>query len=293
MSVVADLQQVASESNDTHGDRLERSRTYRYLGDAYFDLARGKDKGLLEIGSKAYARSECLLKGLGNDVEQAKLDFNYANTLRGLGAGTDRVLMEEAKTRYGRALKIFERKLPQFASQVIQPLQSLEAQLHLLDLHEEAATNVQRIEEVKQTLTGAGDGVTQESAREAESRLRQITIEGRGPSAVRRDFERIMKSLKELKSKSGEMLDPTQLEDMTQRFSEAIESASSQDTESAVFRSLFRTLKERYRADAASGKVAKWRQRAPEPLLDELEDLLDTSPENPADIMVVNTKLRS
>src|SRR5256885_5006890 len=73
-------------------NEAEYARTLWYLGDAYFDLAQGRDRALLAQGAQAYRRAEALLTG-SNTVEQAKLDFNFGNTLRGLSSGEDVALL--------------------------------------------------------------------------------------------------------------------------------------------------------------------------------------------------------
>lgn len=289
--VVNTLEALAREADATGGDMLERSRTWRYLGDVYFDLARGKEASLLAKGSEAYTRAEALLKGLRNTLEEAKLNFNYANTLRGLSGGTRRALMEEAKARYQRAAALFERELPQYLSQVTSALGSLEGQLSLLGLHEEATAKVDQLKEIEEVLTRGGAGISPDSEQEAKRRLKAFKAEEKGISAVRRDMLKILDSLKGLAAGGSTSFDPAVLDQMQREFTSALD-ATAPGGEAVLVRRLFRSLKDRFRAEIASGKVSRERQQALEPLRDELEDLLDHSPTEVSDLMTTTARMR-
>jgi hypothetical protein len=292
-AVVAELAQIAEEGQASPRNSLECGRTWRYLGDALFDLARGKDAALLAMGARAYRHAEGLLEGTGDHVEQAKLDFNYANTLRGLGAGTDRILMEQAKAHYQRALVTFEKELPQHVSQVKQLLASLEAQLALLGLHDKAASKVDTLKDIEQTLTRGGAGITAESEKEARKQLKAFRQEGHGLPAVRREAEHILDTLKSVASQApapGQTLDPNRLDEMKHQVEAS--TASSAGGEAAMLRHLALLLRDRYRTEVGAGKVTVPRQRALEPLLNELEYLLDHDPEEAGEIMGWLGKLR-
>ena len=107
--IVKELRLVAETADDPSSDPVEVSKTYRWLGDAYFDLARGMDVDMLTRGAQAYQRIEELLTDAEAPLERAKLDFNYGNTLRGLSEGMDIGLPEwpsECSTRPRRATRV-------------------------------------------------------------------------------------------------------------------------------------------------------------------------------------------
>ncbi|GKS57017.1 hypothetical protein YTPLAS18_05440 [Nitrospira sp.] len=290
--VVSELSALAVEADASGGDALERSRTWRYLADAYFDLAQGKEASLLSQGVEAYSKAEALLSDLGQTVEEAKLNFNFANTLRGLSAGTKQPLMEEAKTRYQRAAVVFARELPQYVAQVRSALESLEAQLGFLALHEEAGATVEELSEIERALARGGAGSTPDSEKEAKRQLKAFVAQGRGIPAVQRDTVKVLESLKGIGGTAGSKpFDVAALDQMQREFTATLD-ASAPGGEAAVFRGLFRSLKDKYRAEVASGKVGRERQQALEPLLDELEDVLDQSPTEVADLMSTTARIR-
>lgn len=129
-TVVSDLHWLAQEADRTGGDPVERARTWRYLGDAYFHLAQGRDSDLLSRAAVAYIRAEQLNEG-GDELESAKLTFKFANTLWGLSQGIDVPLLEEARRRYLDALEVFRVEAPAHVPTVEQTLAILDHQLAL------------------------------------------------------------------------------------------------------------------------------------------------------------------
>ena len=107
MTAVAEaLETLAREADSAGGDQLERSRTWRYVGNAYFDLANATDFGRLQLAIDAYRRSDALLSGTGNASERTKLDYYYGHALLHLSAGTDLPLLRESQSRYASAVEI-------------------------------------------------------------------------------------------------------------------------------------------------------------------------------------------
>ena len=90
MSAVAEgfealAQAVARGGNDA----LECSRTWRFAGNAYFDLGAGRERTLLERAAAAYRSAESMLKGLDDRVELVKLNYCFGNTLLKLSDAKD------------------------------------------------------------------------------------------------------------------------------------------------------------------------------------------------------------
>ena len=115
-AVVQELSAVATAADDPSSDPVEVAKTYRWLGDACFDRARGTAEAPLALGAQAYQRAETLLADADAPGEKAKLNFNYGNTLRGLSRGEDVALLEAAQARYEMADRGFRSlQLPDFA----------------------------------------------------------------------------------------------------------------------------------------------------------------------------------
>jgi hypothetical protein len=113
MTAVAEgLYALASEVDATQGEALERSRNWRFVGNAYFDLADGKDLRHLRLADGAYRNADALLGAAGNAFERMKLDYSYGHTLFHLSNGKDLELLREARRRYASALEIARTEMP-------------------------------------------------------------------------------------------------------------------------------------------------------------------------------------
>jgi hypothetical protein len=131
-SVIFDLREVLARANPQTTDPVERARTLGWIGAAYFDLGRGVEDAALLESAQYYLEAERIAAGEEAPLVKAKLDNNFANTLRGQSQGTDVALLEQAELRYERALRAF-RQLGEsaFAREVSQSLESLRGQLSL------------------------------------------------------------------------------------------------------------------------------------------------------------------
>lgn len=155
-AVVDELTKVAKAADSPSSDPVEVAKTYRWLGDAYFDLARGRDEAALTYGSRAYRRAEALLAEAEAPLEKAKLNFNYGNTLRGLSQGFHVGLLEAAQTRYENAKQVFRaHQLPDLAAMVAEQLRTIDPQLRLARKQAELQGGMNRMEELTERLKGA------------------------------------------------------------------------------------------------------------------------------------------
>lgn len=155
-SVMEELSTIASEADVRSSDAVELAKTQRWLGDACFDLGRGTDDALLARGAQAYARADELLASAEAPIEKAKLDFKYANTLRGLSRGVDVGLLEAAETRYESAARTFRtHHLEPLAETVKAQRRALDPQLRLARKH---ATLRRQRDELEDLARRAGRG---------------------------------------------------------------------------------------------------------------------------------------
>lgn len=105
-AVMEELDAICRAMDPGVSDPAELAKAYRWLGDAWFDVAHGHDRAALLRGVTAYRRAEALIAGTDAPVEAAKLAFNYANTLRALAAGNP-TLLQAAMRRYRTAAGVF------------------------------------------------------------------------------------------------------------------------------------------------------------------------------------------
>lgn len=166
-AVIAELEAVATQADGPDSDPVEVAKTYRWLGDAFFDLSLGKDEELLTRGSLAYQRSDELLADADAPVEKAKLDFNYGNTLRGLSGGSDVGLLEAAQTRYESAARTFRSNhLPDLTATVDQQLRTIDPQLRLARKQAGMQRGYDRLQELQERLKTANAVEREAIARE-------------------------------------------------------------------------------------------------------------------------------
>ena len=133
MTTVAEgLEALAREVDSARGDRLERARNWRYVGNAFFDLANASDFGRLQRAIAAYQQSDALLEGTGNAGEKIKLDYYYGHALFHLSAGTDLPLLRESQSRYASAVEIARAKKDPAASHIHEALANVDRVIALL-----------------------------------------------------------------------------------------------------------------------------------------------------------------
>lgn len=130
--VAQGLAKLAQAADRAGGDALERSRTWRHLGNAYFDLGSGREKAQLERASAAFERAETLLAGVNDPVETVKLNYSWGQTLFQLCDATDARLASQARDRFATALALAPTHLPGGVSSLQKQLADAERVVGLL-----------------------------------------------------------------------------------------------------------------------------------------------------------------
>jgi hypothetical protein len=141
---------VAGEAAD--GDALERFRTWRHAGNAYFDLGSGRERAPLERAAAAFRRAEALLPADVDPVETLKLNYSLGQTLLQLSRDGDARLASEARNRFAAALALAKVHMPEGVPDLERGLATAEPVAALL---QEAGTLGERIERIKRDLLGA------------------------------------------------------------------------------------------------------------------------------------------
>lgn len=257
-AVAEELNEIAEALDAASADPIERGRSWRFVGDALFDLARGRELEPLQRAVAAYDRAEKRLDSADAPIERAKLDFNYANTLRGMSGGRDRALLEEALLRYQMAFGAFKHHAPQNAATVQAALDTLGPQLRMLDTFE-------RVKAGHETLRSAADALAHAPDDPA---LQQKTRE-------------LLKSMQQrrgdlLKDAIGAVHDFKQPAALADRLGEMIgQLQSAGGVGDNPFQRLFPMLLARFRAEIDAGRISPERQAALEPILVELQQLIN------------------
>jgi hypothetical protein len=113
MGAVAEgLEALAQAVARSGKDALEGSRTWRFAGNAYFDLGAGRERTPLEKAAAAYRSAESLLEGLDDRVELVKLNYCFGNTLLKLSDAKDLNMASAARERLQTALGLARVHMP-------------------------------------------------------------------------------------------------------------------------------------------------------------------------------------
>ena len=155
-TAVKNLENLLAALEGDH-DSLNLSKTWRYLGDAYFSRSGKKNEDALKRGREAYLKAESLLTSVDDKQEMAKLQFNLANTTRLIDGGRNRSLLEEARSRYHKARELFKQAIPSAVPQVEDSIQSLEITIQGLGYFESAEAGYEKTKNLHKLLQEAGD----------------------------------------------------------------------------------------------------------------------------------------
>lgn len=135
--LLRELESLVLEVDQSTGDRIEKARNWRYLGNAYFDYSGGVDPGRLELATDAYKRAELLLVGIENPTERMKLSYSFAQALFGLSRRSNFWMVEEARQKYLQALEIARREMPEAVEPIRTALDASDQVLDLLKVRKE------------------------------------------------------------------------------------------------------------------------------------------------------------
>lgn len=161
-AVVEGLERLALEVDATTEDRLERSRNWRYVGNAYFDLADARDLTLLDLARDAYGRSEELLAGIDDAVERMKLDYSYGHALFHLSDAKDLSLLYDARRRYLAALEIARAHMPSGVGPATTSLANTDRAIALLTQAENLSVRISELQGQIETRGGGAEAASSE-----------------------------------------------------------------------------------------------------------------------------------
>lgn len=125
-----ELKSIAVAMKNEGTEPIDISRTYRYLGSIYSDLAPALGNRMYSKSRDSYLKAEKFLQGYDDDLERAKLNFNYANTLRQMDPNNIDQL-QEAKTRILSAKEAFVVHAPDYVPSVDEALWSVNSLLNI------------------------------------------------------------------------------------------------------------------------------------------------------------------
>jgi len=239
-----EIESIAAEMKEKDFDPAEQSRTWRYLGSLYADLEPALGKGMLLKAKKAYETAENLLKGQADELERAKLNFNFANTLR-LIDPNDVDQLEEARSRLQAARAHFEGDAPQYLAQVDAALQSVESLLRIAPLANAVKQNTDDMAALEKHLAAGGD-VT-EIAKKAQVVMKQ----GGGIAGMVGRLQAIIDTLPENQRRNKNFADiQKQMQDLTRQ-------VLGKNEMTPEVRQFWSLLSERLKSEAEGGAVSE------------------------------------
>ncbi|HRE85330.1 MAG TPA: hypothetical protein PLB40_03340, partial [Accumulibacter sp.] len=169
MEAVADgLEVLAQATPLSERDAVEGARTWRWAGNAYYDLGAGKERRALEHAARAYRKAENALEvaaEAADAVDWVKLNYCFGKVLLQLSEGKDPGLATEACTRLRAALTLARLHMPDGVESVREELATAQQIVTLLG---EAGQLDQRMAQLKDELGLADAGEPMHAQRNPE-----------------------------------------------------------------------------------------------------------------------------
>lgn len=278
--VISELEAVVRDSDASTADAAELSRTLAWIGGAYFDLGRGLEMRYLLRSADYYVRAEKALEHVEAPLARAKLDFNFANTLRGLSQGTDVALLEAAQERYERAHRAFSRLgETAFARQAKEYLDGLRSQLGLSRHAAQTSSVLDELGELERQLERG------EIDRDA-ARARMLELKGRlSPARVDAALEQALSDAKQGHARHPERFGrgadaSAELDEAGQKLRDALSEgavAAPRTPRGVSERDVMNALRERLRAEHSEGRVSTERAKQLGALLEQFGGALSSS----------------
>lgn len=278
-SAAEELKEIASAMRKEGDELIEQSRTYRNLGSVYSDLAPALGKKMLIEARNAYNKAETLLKGCDDELERARLNFNFANTLRQIDPDNIEQL-QEAKRRFLFAKKVFSEQAPQYIQQVDTALWSVESLLKIAPLVSEVDRNYAEAEALKEELKRG------ENLPEIIMKAREVMKKGGGVHGLIGRVQVLMSQLPPELQQSEKF---TEIRQKMGALTELAIGGGSMDNQEAQ---IVQMLRDRLEAEFQQEKVSEDRAETMRGLLGQLGTILSGDDEDVQVLMDKARKLR-
>jgi hypothetical protein len=120
------LEAVARETADRDGNELEISRTWRWAGMAWYDLARSREPEWLHRACSTYRQAAAYLDAETDPVDASKLEYCYGRALLSLSNQTDPDVAGEAVERLARSRVLARQSAPGLLPSIEEALRNAE-----------------------------------------------------------------------------------------------------------------------------------------------------------------------
>jgi len=258
---VSQLETIAGEMQAKGFNLVEQSRTYRHLGSVYSDLEPALGKEMLLKARTAYQAAETLLLGQSDDLERAKLNFNFANTLR-LIDPNDIDQLHEANLRLLAARAYFAANAPQFLAQVDAALQSVENLLRIAPLANAVKQNTDDMAALQKQLAAGGN------VDELAEKANEIMSRGGGVAGMAGSLQAFMDTLSDDQKQKEQFREiKRQMQDLSEKVVAGNEMAPKE-------KQIWSLLTERLKSEVVAGKVSPDRAATLSGVLEEFGRIL-------------------
>ncbi len=260
-SAAAALESIAAAMARRDINKTEQSRTYRYLGSVYSDLTPAVGAEMLLKAKEAYEKAEALLAGEPDELERAKLNFNFGNTLRQIDP-SNAGLLQEAKRRLLAARACFAVHAPQYLPQVDAGLKSVEDLLALAPLAGEIAKDTEDMAALQEKLAAGGD------VGEIVEETHKVMKRHGGPAGMVGRLQAIINTL------SGEQRQSAKFAEVQKRMEALTRQVIGGNEMSPEIKEVWSLLNDRLKSEAESGNVSKERAETLKGVMEEYGRIL-------------------
>jgi len=276
---ISEFKKILTEMSAEGFDQVEQSRTYRFLGSVYADLEPALGKEMLLKAKEAYQTAETLIEGQSNKLEQAKLNFNFANTLR-LIEPNDMEQLQEAKQRLLDARTFFSKNDAQYLTQVDAALNSVDNLLRIAPLAKTVQKNIDDMSVLQKQLLAGG------KVSEVAEKTHEIMKRRGGAAGIAGQLKDIVDSLPpDLKKDKRFRAIEQQMNGLTDQ----ILNKGGPDKDKSQILDI---LRERLKSEVHNGKVKGNRAESIQGILDHFGTLLSGDKDDASTILTKIVELR-
>ena len=127
------LHALAVEVDATSCDMLERVRNWRYLADAYMDIAGVQASEQFKEALAFYKRADALMEGVENSRERMLLEYGFGRALLGMVRCGDLSVVDDVGQRFARAQAIARFQAPELNELIRRALMHLQVIANLIE----------------------------------------------------------------------------------------------------------------------------------------------------------------
>jgi len=144
--IVAKFESLAQEADAGNGDPLERARTWRFTGLAYFDLGNAENQPDLLNALSAYKKSIALSDLVNDPVETMKINYSMGHVLFRLSDENNLSQLKLAEKHHVIALQKAKQALPSAIETAQEALEKTRKTISLLEKGHELTKTIDRLQ---------------------------------------------------------------------------------------------------------------------------------------------------